>query len=86
MLLIRSIYLLLSHSPTSHTTVPVSYTHLVGDIFIALSIAWVVLYPIYEMGLRLSLIHICLTDAWVKMNNSMYNDGVKLAVRSQQRS
>ena len=24
----------------------------VGDIFIALSIAWVVLYPIYEMGLR----------------------------------
>lgn len=24
----------------------------VGDIFIALSIAWVILYPIYEMGLR----------------------------------
>ena len=35
-----------------------SFAHLghlsfaVGDIFIALSIAWVVLYPIYEMGLR----------------------------------
>lgn len=27
----------------------------VGDIFIALSIAWVVLYPIYEMGLRKKL-------------------------------
>ena len=27
-----------------------------------------------------------LTDAWVKMNHSMYHDGVKLAVRSQQRS
>ena len=29
----------------------------VGDIFIALSIAWVVLYPIYEMGLRKKLAH-----------------------------
>ena len=27
----------------------------VGDIFIALSIAWVILYPIYEMGLRKKL-------------------------------
>lgn len=29
----------------------------VGDIFIALSIAWVVLYPIYEIGLRKKLAH-----------------------------
>lgn len=28
-----------------------------GDIFIALSIAWVVLYPIYEIGLRKKLAH-----------------------------
>ena len=27
----------------------------VGDIFIALSIAWVILYPIYEIGLRKKL-------------------------------
>ena len=27
----------------------------VGDIFIALSIAWVILYPIYEIGLRRKL-------------------------------
>ena len=34
-------------SPISGT-----FSFAVGDIFIALSIAWVVLYPIYEMGLR----------------------------------
>lgn len=28
------------------------FSFAVGDIFIALSIAWVILYPIYEMGLR----------------------------------
>ena len=42
-----------------------------------------------EVGIRWkdnALIRGGLTDAWVKMNNSMYNDGVKLAVRSQQRS
>ena len=40
-----------------------------------------------EVGIRWkdnALIRGGLTDAWVKMNNSMYNDGVKLAVRSQQ--
>lgn len=31
------------------------FSFAVGDIFIALSIAWVVLYPIYEMGLRKKL-------------------------------
>ena len=31
------------------------FSFAVGDIFIALSIAWVILYPIYEMGLRKKL-------------------------------
>ena len=36
----------------------------VGDIFIALSIAWVILYPIYEIGFRksggVSAVGVCL--------------------------
>ena len=42
-----------------------------------------------EVGIRWkdnALIRGGLTDAWVKMNYSMYHDGVKLVVRSQQRS
>ena len=42
-----------------------------------------------EVGIRWkdnALIRGGLTDAWVKMNHSMYHDGVKLVVRSQQRS
>ena len=41
-----------------------------------------------EVGIRWkdnALIRGGLTDAWVKMNHSMYHDGVKLVVRSQQR-
>ena len=41
-----------------------------------------------EVGIRWkgnALIRGCLTDACVKMNHSMYHDGVKLVVRSQQR-
>ena len=42
-----------------------------------------------EAGIRWKdnvLIRGGLTDAWAKMNHSMHHDGVKLAVRSQQRS
>ena len=40
-----------------------------------------------EVGIRWkdnALIRGGLTDAWVKMSHSMYQDGVKLVVRSQQ--
>lgn len=40
------------HTPFSHLRI---FPFAVGDIFIALSIAWVIFYPIYEIGLRKKL-------------------------------
>ena len=37
---------------TLHSPISGIFPFAVGDIFIALSIAWVILYPIYEIGLR----------------------------------
>lgn len=40
------------HTPLTHLRI---FPFAVGDIFIALSIAWVIFYPIYEIGLRKKL-------------------------------